>query len=179
MFDSPPTLCYHRADSRPASFKLLSRLHGTLFVMSAAPPTSQHYVGVELSAAAARAALVTGEGQVSARREEALAPGELAAQVARLVGSLRDGAGAAGVAGVGVGVPGLVNPQTGRVVISSDLPSVVRGDLLSDLKAATGLPVVRDERGAHGRGRELDADVVLVRGRRGGHHRCAAVQRAQ
>ncbi|MDQ3806150.1 MAG: ROK family protein, partial [Acidobacteriota bacterium] len=47
-------------------------------------------------------------------------------------------------AGVGVGVPGLVNPQTGRVVISSDLPSVVRGDLLAELKGATGLPVVLD-----------------------------------
>ncbi|HEV3469164.1 MAG TPA: ROK family protein [Pyrinomonadaceae bacterium] len=111
--------------------------------MSAAPPTSQHYVGVELSAAAARAALVTADGQVLARREEALAPGESAAQVARLVAALRDGA-AAGVAGVGVGVPGLVNPQTGRVVISTDLPSVVRGDLLSELKGALALPVVLD-----------------------------------
>jgi len=111
--------------------------------MSAASPTNQHFIGVELSAAAVRAALVTGEGQVGARREEALAPQELVAQVARLVAELRD-SGVAGVAGVGVGVPGLVNPQTGRVVISTDVPTVVRGDLLAELKGATGLPVVLD-----------------------------------
>jgi glucokinase len=111
--------------------------------MSAASSTSQHYIGVELSAATLRAALVSDDGQVSARREEALSAGELSAQVARLVAELRDAA-PGGVAAVGVGVPGLVNPSTGRVVISSDVPSVVRGDLLSDLKTATGLPVVLD-----------------------------------
>jgi glucokinase len=111
--------------------------------MSAALPTSQQYIGVELSAATLRAALVSDDGQVSARREEALPAGELAAQTARLVSELRDAAGGP-VAAVGVGVPGLVNPSTGRVVISSDIPSAVRGDLLNELKAATGLPVVLD-----------------------------------
>ena len=111
--------------------------------MSAAPPTDQHFIGVELSAAVVRAALVAGDGQVMARREEALTAAELSAQVTRLAAGLRDDSGAR-VAGVGVGVPGLVNPQTGRVVISTDVPSVVRGDLLAELKAATGLPVVLD-----------------------------------
>jgi glucokinase len=46
------------------------------------------------------------------------------------------------VGALGVGVPGLVNPQTGRVVISSDLPSAVRGDLQAELRSATGLPVL-------------------------------------
>jgi glucokinase len=111
--------------------------------MSSAPPTEQHYIGVELSAAAVRAALVSADGQVLERREEALSAGELAAQVARLVAGMRDASGGR-VAGVGVGVPGLVNPQTGRVVISTDVPAAVRGDLLSELKSATGLPVVLD-----------------------------------
>jgi glucokinase len=111
--------------------------------MAAAPPANQHFIGVELSAAGLRAALVGGDGQVVARREAALASGEVAAQVARLVSELRDAAGAQ-VAGLGVGVPGLVNPQTGRVVISTDVPAVVRGDLLAELKVATGLPVVLD-----------------------------------
>jgi glucokinase len=111
--------------------------------MAAAPPTNQHFIGVELAAAALRAALVAADGQVIARREEALSAGEVAAQVARLVAALRDEPGAQ-VAGVGVGVPGLVNPQTGRVVISTDVPAVMRGDLLAELKGATGLPVVLD-----------------------------------
>jgi glucokinase len=111
--------------------------------MSASPANEQHYVGVELCAGSARAALVTGDGRVVASREGALASLDLGAQVARLVAELRD-ASPARVEAVGVGVPGLVNPQTGRVVISSDLPSAVREDLRESLGQATGLPVMLD-----------------------------------
>ncbi|HEX8723087.1 MAG TPA: ROK family protein [Pyrinomonadaceae bacterium] len=111
--------------------------------MSAPPSNQEHYVGVELCAGSARAALVTGDGVVAARREGALAGPDLAAQVARLVAELRDAAPAQ-VRALGVGVPGLVNPQTGRVVISSDLPAVVREDLRASLAQAAGLPVALD-----------------------------------
>ncbi|HEX7956467.1 MAG TPA: ROK family protein, partial [Pyrinomonadaceae bacterium] len=111
--------------------------------MSAPPPNQEHYVGVEVCAGSARAALVTGEGEVVASREGALTAVDLAAQVARLVAELRD-ASPAPVKALGVGVPGLVNPQTGRVVISSDLPAVVREDLREALAQATGLPVALD-----------------------------------
>ncbi|MGH9944512.1 MAG: ROK family protein, partial [Pyrinomonadaceae bacterium] len=46
------------------------------------------------------------------------------------------------VAAVGVGVPGLVSPQTGRVIVSSDVPSIVRSDLQTEIGRAAGLPVV-------------------------------------
>ncbi|MET0623471.1 MAG: ROK family protein [Pyrinomonadaceae bacterium] len=111
--------------------------------MSAPPSNQEHYVGVELSARSAHAALVNSLGEVVARRESALAGLDIAAQLARLVAELRD-AGSSRVAAVGVGVPGLVNPQTGRVVISSDLPAVVREDLRESLRQATGLPVALD-----------------------------------
>lgn len=111
--------------------------------MSSTPTNEQHYVGVELCAATARAALVTRGGEVIARRDSAFEPAEIAPQLARLVAAFRDDSGAR-VAGVGVGVPGLVNPQTGRVVISSDLPAVVREDLRSTLSDSTGLPVTLD-----------------------------------
>jgi glucokinase len=111
--------------------------------MTAAPPNEPHYVGVELCASTARAALVTREGQVVARRESAFESTELAPQLARLVSTLRDSTEAR-IAAVGIGVPGLVNPRTGRVVISSDLPSVVREDLRSALSDAAGLPVTLD-----------------------------------
>lgn len=111
--------------------------------MSAPPSNQEHYVGVELCARSARAALVNTVGEVVARREAALAAVDLAPQLARLVTELRE-EGSARVAAVGVGVPGLVNPQTGRVVISSDLPSVVREDLRESLRQAAGLPVALD-----------------------------------
>jgi len=108
--------------------------------MSATTSSSQQFVGVELSPAAVRAALVGRDAQVIERREEAAAPGDEARQIARLVASLRDSA-PGGVAAVGVGLPGLVAPGTGRVVISSDLPDLARGDLRADIEGATGLPV--------------------------------------
>ena len=111
--------------------------------MTAHSPKDQTYVGVELCAGSARAALVSGEGSVLARRESASGGEELAGQVARLVSELRD-ASPAGVAAVGVGLPGLVSPETGRVIISSDLPSAMRGDLRAELRKATGLPVTLD-----------------------------------
>jgi glucokinase len=110
--------------------------------MSATTSSNQQFVGVELSPTAVRAALVGADAQVIERREEAAAPGEAAAQVARLVASLRDSASGGVVAGVGVGVPGLVAPGTGRVIISSELPGLTRGDLRAELEGATGLPVV-------------------------------------
>jgi glucokinase len=111
--------------------------------MTAPPSSEQHYIGVELCAASARAALVSATGDVLARREAAFAGEDLSAQVARLVAELRDSSPVA-VGGVGIGVPGLVNPQTGRVVISTDLPVAVRGDLRAELSRAAGLPVTLD-----------------------------------
>lgn len=112
--------------------------------MSAKSPKEQHYVGVELCAGSARAALVSAEGQVVARREGATVADDAGGVVARLVAELRDSAPQARVAAAGVGLPGLVSPETGRVIISSDFPSAVRGDLRADLRNATGLPVTLD-----------------------------------
>jgi glucokinase len=111
--------------------------------MSSKPPKEQQYVGVELCAGSARAALVSAGGEVLARRESGSLAEDAAAQVARLVAGLRAEAGTR-VAAVGVGLPGLVSPETGRVIISSDLPSAMRGDLHAELRKATGLPVTLD-----------------------------------
>jgi glucokinase len=99
---------------------------------------------VELCAGSARAALVSATGQVVARREGATAADEAGGAVARLVAELRDSAPQSRVAALGVGLPGLVSPETGRVIISSDFPAAVRGDLRADLQKATGLPVMLD-----------------------------------
>ncbi len=88
-----------------------------------------------------RAALLSAEGQIVERRDAALERDNVAAQVARVSTELRD-LSAAGVAAIGVGIPGLVNPETGKVIISTDLPSIVRGALQEELERATGLPVL-------------------------------------
>ena len=109
--------------------------------MTSNAPSGQLFVGVDASEATLRAALVDADGRIVERREAAMERENVAAQVASLVGELRDSA-PSGVGGLGVGVPGLVNPETGRVVISTDLPAVVRGDFKSELASATGLPLI-------------------------------------
>ncbi len=85
-------------------------------------------------------ALVSADGRILERREAALDRDNVAAQVSQIATALRD-ASRAGVAALGVGVPGLVNPETGRIIISSDLPSVVGGDIQNELARASGLAV--------------------------------------
>jgi glucokinase len=99
----------------------------------------EHYIGVDLSGAAMRAALVAGDGAVVQRREAPLEREGVVPQVAAAVVELRDVA--ANIAAVGVGIPGLVNRQTDRVLVSTDLPSIVRGDIHAELTKATGLRV--------------------------------------
>jgi len=106
------------------------------------PPaaSTQNYVGVEVSGATLRAALVSARGEVLGRREAALERDGVAAQVARVAAELRDASeGAGAVSGIGIGLPGLVNPATGNVVISTDLPALARGDLRTEVEKATGL----------------------------------------
>lgn len=106
---------------------------------SSTPPSNSDYIGVDLSSATLRAALVGGEGHIIERREGALDREHVTAQVAQVVTELRDVSRQ--VVALGVGVPGLVDPQTDRVIISSELPSVVRGNFYGDLEQATGLRV--------------------------------------
>jgi glucokinase len=101
--------------------------------------TAANFIGVDLSGATMHAALVSGEGEVISRREAPLERDAVVAQVARTVSELRDSSPS--IAAIGVGIPGLVNRQTDRVLVSTDLPSVVRGDIHADLMKATGLRV--------------------------------------
>ncbi|MDQ3917905.1 MAG: ROK family protein [Acidobacteriota bacterium] len=112
--------------------------------MTVKSPKEQHYVGVELCPGSARAALVSASGGVVERREGATTAEDAASVIARLVAELRDSSPAVSVAAVGVGLPGLVSPETGRVIISSDFNSAARGDLRADLQKAMGLPVTLD-----------------------------------
>jgi len=101
--------------------------------------SATHYIGVDVSGAKLHAALVTETGEVVERREAVLETEAITEQVARAVSELRDLA--PNIAAVGVGIPGLVNRQTDRVLVSTDLPSIVRGDIHSELMKATGLRV--------------------------------------
>ncbi len=107
--------------------------------MTGSMPNAANFIGVDVSGVTMRAAIVSGEGALIERRESPLERDDVAAQVVRTVAELRDVA--PNVAAIGIGIPGLVNRQTDRVLVSTDLPNLVRGNLHEELTKATGLRV--------------------------------------
>ncbi|HVQ39482.1 MAG TPA: ROK family protein [Pyrinomonadaceae bacterium] len=97
------------------------------------------FIGIDLSGQRLRAATVSSEGVIGERREAALQPDNLVAQVADVVNDLHQTA--AGVVAVGIAIPGLVNRQSDKVIASSYLPATVRHDLHDEVMAQTGLRV--------------------------------------
>jgi glucokinase len=97
------------------------------------------FLGIDLSGPTMRAALVTATGEVIERRESPIEADKLVPKVAEVVKELRSAHPE--IAAVGIGIPGLVNRQTDRVIASRDLPSTVREELHSEFMDATGLRV--------------------------------------
>ncbi len=110
--------------------------------------SATNLIGVGISVSTLRTALITNTGEVISRREAALERDAMAQQITHAIAELRDEA-TASIAAIGVGVPGLVDPTTERVFVSSDLPSVVRGDLHAELIKATGIEHVTLENDAN------------------------------
>src|SRR5713226_3359571 len=98
--------------------------------------TSANFAGIEIGGTTMRAVTVSFDGTVVAQREIACQPDDLVPQIANLVSGLRE---VGPIKSVGVGIPGLVNRETDRVLISTGLPSIVRDDIHSELMKATGL----------------------------------------
>ncbi len=107
--------------------------------MSSSPTSSTSFIGIDLSGPNLRAAIVSDEGQIIERREVPLEADRLVPQVAEVVSELR-GVNP-NIAAAGIGIPGLVNRQTDRVISSRDLPSIVREDLHAELTNAAGIRV--------------------------------------
>ncbi len=103
--------------------------------MSTTPPT---YIGMDISGPKVRAALVDDQGHILRSRDTESQADTIVEQVASIVAELSL---ESRPAAVGIGIPGLVNRQTDRVVASRDLPSTVRDDLHAEFMRATGLRV--------------------------------------
>lgn len=97
-----------------------------------------NYIGIDLSGPSLRAALVDSGGRILRRVETEIATDALVAQLAKLSQELGQDRN---VEALGIAIPGLVNRQTDRVIVSRGFPSTVRQGLHSDLTSATGLRV--------------------------------------
>lgn len=103
------------------------------------PDNSKNNIaGVDLAAKTMRAVVLSAAGEVIGRRDVTYQPENLIAEITDLVAGLRE---IESFQSVGVAIPGLVNRETDRVLISHGLPSAVRDDIHSELMKATGLRV--------------------------------------
>jgi glucokinase len=94
------------------------------------------FAGIDVGHSILRAVTISTDGKVLARREAPHQKDDLVAEIARLVADLSQ---ERSIKSIGLAIPGLVNRETDRVLISTGLPSVVRADLHTELMKATGL----------------------------------------
>jgi glucokinase len=94
------------------------------------------FAGIEVASTAMRGVVISAAGDVMVRRAANYQPENLIGGIADLVTGL---AAAGPIKSVGVGIPGLVNRETDRVLLSTGLPSAARDDIHSELMKATGL----------------------------------------
>src|SRR6266404_2422205 len=87
--------------------------------------TSANFAGVEIAGTTMRAVTVSSDGTVLAQRQIACQPEDLVPQIAALVSGLRE---LEPIKSVGVGIPGLVNREPDRVLISTGLPCELEND---------------------------------------------------
>ena len=95
-----------------------------------------YFAGIDVCGTNMRGVVLASGGDVVERRELARTSDDLVSEIANFVAKLRE---IRPIKSVGVGIPGLVNRETDRVLISTGLPSATHGDLHSELMKATGL----------------------------------------
>jgi glucokinase len=100
--------------------------------------SENNFIGIDIAAKTMRAVVLSAAGEVLGTRDSPYRPEDLISVTRDLVGGLSE---LGPVKSVGIAIPGLVNRETDRVLISTGLPSMVRDDLHSELMKATGLRV--------------------------------------
>jgi glucokinase len=104
--------------------------------MELSPKSNSTFIGIELAGSKLRGATVNSEGVIGQRSEAVVERDGLVQQIVRIVDDLRQGG--ASIEAVGIAIPGLVNRQTDRVIVSY-VPSTVRENLHAEASEATGL----------------------------------------
>jgi glucokinase len=99
-------------------------------------PANDHFAGIDVTQTSIRGVVVSADGQVLASREAVHQPDTLVSDVTNIVAALRENGE---IKCVGVALPGLVNRETDRVLVSTGLPSVVRADLHAELMKSLGI----------------------------------------
>jgi glucokinase len=95
-----------------------------------------NFAGVEVALSTMRGVVITETGEIIERQDSTYKPENLIGAIADLTGSLRQ---AGEFQSVGLAIPGLVNRDTDRVLISTGLPFTAQQHIHAELMQATGL----------------------------------------
>src|SRR5436309_6626346 len=98
--------------------------------------SAYNFAGIEVAMTTMRGVLISEAGQTLDRRESKYEPDNLIKSIADLAGELRK---SGEIKSVGLAIPGLVNRETDRVLVSTGLPFTAREHIHSELMEATGL----------------------------------------
>ncbi|HYW69712.1 MAG TPA: ROK family protein [Pyrinomonadaceae bacterium] len=99
--------------------------------------SQQNFAGIEVALKSLRGVLLSADGRVLDTRESSYEPDDLIKTIVAITEHFKQ---SADIASVGLAIPGLVNRETDRVLVSTGLPFTARDHIHSDLTAATGLP---------------------------------------
>jgi glucokinase-like ROK family protein len=98
--------------------------------------SQQNFAGIEVASRTLRGLLIAGDGKIVDRREAGYEPDKLIAALSDVISDLQK---AGKISSAGVAIPGLVNRETDRVLISTNLPFTAREHIHADLVKVTGL----------------------------------------
>jgi len=98
--------------------------------------SANNFAGIEVAKTTMRGVLISEAGQTLDRRESKYEPDNLIKSITDLAGELRK---SGEIKAVGLAIPGLVNRETDRVLVSTGLPFTAREHIHSELMEATGL----------------------------------------
>ena len=101
------------------------------------PSTSgNNFVGVEVALTNMHGVMISASGEILDRREHTYEPEKLIGAITDMTGEF---AKSGNIESVGVAIPGLVNRETDRVLISTGLPFTAQEHIHAELIQATGL----------------------------------------
>ena len=95
-----------------------------------------NFVGIDVALETLRGVVISEGGQIIDRRETTYEPENLIKAITDLTAGFRE---TGQIKSVGVAIPGLVNRETDRVLISNGLPFTAQEHIHSELMQATGL----------------------------------------
>ncbi|HYX29908.1 MAG TPA: ROK family protein [Pyrinomonadaceae bacterium] len=98
--------------------------------------STPNYAGIEIALTTLRGVLISATGETIEARTSSYEPEYLIKAVSDLTGELKN---FGEIESVGLAIPGLVNRETDRVLVSTGLPFTAREHIHSELMEATGL----------------------------------------